>query len=50
MSLKKIDLNNKQHEYKMKLIAATTLAIIIGAASAVLPPGCEDQIWCPENT
>ena len=33
----------------MKLIAATTL-IVIGTASAALPPGYKDQIWCPQKT
>ena len=33
----------------MKLIASNMLAII-GTASATLPPGHEDQIWCPKNT
>ena len=33
---------------KLVLIAATTL-VIIGAASAILPPGYEDQIWHPQN-
>jgi hypothetical protein len=36
---------------KMKLLATTNLVIvIIGSASAALPPGYEDQIWCPKNT
>lgn len=34
----------------MKLFATTYLVVIIGAASATLPPGYEDQIWCPKNT
>ena len=35
----------------MKLLATTNLVIvIIGSASAALPPGYEDQIWCPKNT
>lgn len=34
----------------MKLLIAATTLFIIGGASATLPPGYEDQIWCPKNT
>ena len=34
----------------MKLLIAATTLYIIGGASATLPPGYEDQIWCPKNT